>query len=104
MLAAMPSTAVWVDMTGSSPAAVRELATAARAHGVGVLDAPVGGGVLAARAGTLQVFVGCDAAVLDRCRPVPEALADPQRIIRVGGNGAGYTVKLLVICCGSARP
>ena len=80
MLAAMPSTAVWVDMTGSSPAAVRELATAARAHGVGVLDAPVGG----------------DAAVLDRCRRVLEALADPQRIIRVGGNGAGYTAKLLV--------
>jgi 3-hydroxyisobutyrate dehydrogenase len=80
MLAAMPSTAVWVDMTGNSPAAVRELATAARAHGVGVLDAPVGG----------------DAAVLDRCRRVLEALADPQRIIRVGGNDAGYTAKLLV--------
>jgi 3-hydroxyisobutyrate dehydrogenase len=76
----MPSTAVWVDMTGSSPAAVRELAAAARAHGVGVLDAPVGG----------------DAAVLDRCRRVLEALADPQRIIRVGGNDAGYTAKLLV--------
>jgi len=56
----------------------------------------VGGGVPAARAGTLQVFVGGDAAVLDRCRLVLEALADPQRIIHVGGNGAGYTAKLLV--------
>ena len=89
VLAAMPSTAVWVDMTSSSPAAVRDLADAARARGVGVLDAPVGGGVPAAQAGTLQVFVGGDAAVLDRCRPVLEALADPKRIIRVGGNGAG---------------
>ena len=96
VLAAMPSTAVWVDMTSSSPAAVRELTAAARARGVGVLDAPVGGGVPAARAGTLQVFVGGDAAVLDRCRLVLEALADPQRIIHVGGNGAGYTAKLLV--------
>jgi 3-hydroxyisobutyrate dehydrogenase len=96
VLAAMPSTAVWVDMTSSSPAAVRELAAAARARGVGVLDAPVGGGVPAARAGTLQVFVGGDAAVLDRCRLVLEALADPQRIIHVGGNGAKYTAKLLV--------
>jgi 3-hydroxyisobutyrate dehydrogenase len=96
VLAAMPSTAVWVDMTSSSPAAVRELAAAARARGVRVLDAPVGGGVPAAQAGTLQVFVGGDAAVLDRCRPVLEALADPQRIIHVGGNGAGYTAKLLV--------
>jgi 3-hydroxyisobutyrate dehydrogenase len=96
VLAAMPSTAVWVDMSSSDPAAVRELAAAARARGVGVLDAPVGGGVPAAQAGTLQVFVGGDAAVLARCRPVLEVLADPDRIIRVGGNGAGYTAKLLV--------
>jgi 3-hydroxyisobutyrate dehydrogenase len=96
VLAAMPSTAVWVDMTSSSPAAMRDLAAAAQARGVGVLDAAVGGGVPAARAGTLQVFAGGDAAVLDRCRPVLEALADPQRIIHVGGNGAGYTAKLLV--------
>jgi 3-hydroxyisobutyrate dehydrogenase len=96
VLAAMPSTAVWVDMTSSSPAAMRDLAAAAQARGVGVLDAPVGGGVPAARAGTLQVFAGGDAAVLDRCRPVLDALADPQQIIHVGGNGAGYTAKLLV--------
>jgi 3-hydroxyisobutyrate dehydrogenase len=96
VLAAMPATAVWIDMTSSSPAAGRELEAAARARGVGVLDAPVGGGIAAARAGTLQVFAGGEAAVLDRCRPVLEALADPRRIIHVGGNGAGYTVKLLV--------
>ena len=96
VLAAMPSGAVWIDMSSTSPAAGRELAAAARARGHEVLDAPVGGGVPAARSGTLQVFVGGDVAVLDRCRPVLEALADPQRIIHVGGNGAGYTVKLLV--------
>jgi 3-hydroxyisobutyrate dehydrogenase len=96
VLAAMPATAVWIDMTSSNPAAGRELTATAQARGVGVLDAPVGGGIPAARTGTLQVFAGGDAAVLDRCRPVLEALADPQRIIHVGGNGAGYTVKLLV--------
>jgi 3-hydroxyisobutyrate dehydrogenase len=96
VLAAMPSGAVWIDMSSTNPAAGRELAAAARARGVGVLDAPVGGGVPAAQSGTLQVFAGGDAAVLDRCRPVLAALADPQRIIHVGGNGAGYTVKLLV--------
>jgi len=52
--------------------------------------------VPAARSGSLQVFVGGDVAVLDRCRPVLAALADPHRVIHVGGNGAGYTVKLLV--------
>lgn len=96
VLAAMPPDAVWIDMSSTSPAAGRELAAAARARGVAVLDAPVGGGVPAARSGTLQVFAGGDVAVLDRCRPLLAALADPHRVIHVGGNGAGYTVKLLV--------
>lgn len=61
-----------------------------------MLDAPVGGGVAAARAGTLQLFVGGDAAVLDRCRPVLEVLADPHSISHTGGNGTGYLTKLLV--------
>jgi 3-hydroxyisobutyrate dehydrogenase len=38
-------------MTSSSPAAGRELVAAAWARGIGVLDAPVGGGVTAARLG-----------------------------------------------------
>jgi 3-hydroxyisobutyrate dehydrogenase len=95
VLAAMPSTALWIDMTSSGPAAVRELAAAALARGVGALDAPVGGDVPAAQAGTLHVFVAATR------RPWTGAarcwkLADPQRIIHVGGNGAGYTAKLLV--------
>src|ERR1700678_309617 len=77
VLGALPATAVWVDMTSSSPAAGRDLAAAAQARGVAVLDAPVGGAPPAARAGTLQVFVGGDAAVPNRCRPVLEALAHP---------------------------
>ena len=40
VLTIMPSTAVWVDMTSSSPAAMRDLAVSARARGLGVLDAP----------------------------------------------------------------
>jgi 3-hydroxyisobutyrate dehydrogenase len=96
VLAAMPATAVWVDMTSNSPIAARALAAGALARGVGVLDAPAGGGVPAAQAGTLQLFVGGDAAVLERCRPVLEVLAEPSLITHVGGNGAGYTAKLLV--------
>ena len=104
VLAVMPSTAVWVDMTSSSPAAGRELAAAAQARRVGVLDTPVGGGIPAARAGTLQVFVGGDAAVLDRCRPVLEALADPQRIIASAATAPGTRPSCWLTCCGSARP
>jgi 3-hydroxyisobutyrate dehydrogenase len=96
VLAAMPATAAWVDMTSNSPIAARPLAASALARGIGVLDAPVGGGVPAARAGTLQLFVGGERALLERCRPVLEVLADPRRIAHIGGNGAGYTAKLLV--------
>ena len=96
VLAAMPATAAWIDMTSNSPAAARSLAADAQARGIGVLDAPVGGGVPAAQGGALQLFVGGDGGLLERCRPVLEALAGPGRIAHVGGNGAGYTVKLLV--------
>jgi len=96
VLAALPPRATWIDMTSNSPDAARPLTAAARARGIGVLDAPAGGGVPAARAGMLQLFVGGDSALLDRCRPVLEVVADPQSITHAGGNGSGYLTKLLV--------
>jgi 3-hydroxyisobutyrate dehydrogenase len=95
-LAALPPAATWIDMTSSSPAMGRILVTAAQARGIGVLEAPVGGGVQAARAGTLQLFVGGDAALVERHRALLAVLADPARILHVGGHGAGYLTKLLV--------
>jgi 3-hydroxyisobutyrate dehydrogenase len=83
-------------MTSTSPGAGRVLAGAARSRGVGMLEAPVGGGVPAAAAGTLQLFVGGDAALLERHRALLQALADPDRIAYMGGPGAGYTAKHLV--------
>lgn len=94
VLTAMPATTIWVDMSSNSPTAGRELAAAAAARGVAALDAPVGGGVEAARSGTLQLFVGGDHKVLEQARPALDVLA--RRVTHVGGSGAGYTVKLLV--------
>jgi 3-hydroxyisobutyrate dehydrogenase len=96
VLAAMPVAATWVDMSSNSPATGRDLAALAEARGIAVLDAPVGGGVAAAETGTLQLFVGGDREILDRCRSVLEVLAGAGRIAHVGGHGAGYTTKLLV--------
>jgi 3-hydroxyisobutyrate dehydrogenase len=94
-LAALPPEATWIDMTSSSPQAGRALAAAAAARGIAVLEAPAGGGVPQARAGTLQLFVGGDSDVLERHRALLEVLADPERITHVGGPGAGYLAKLL---------
>jgi 3-hydroxyisobutyrate dehydrogenase len=95
-LGALRAGAAWIDMTSNSPAAVRPLRELALARGVAVLEAPVGGGVQAARQGRLQLFVGGDAGVLAEHRPLLESLAGPGGIAHVGGHGAGYTVKLLV--------
>jgi 3-hydroxyisobutyrate dehydrogenase len=88
--------AAWIDMSSSSPAAIRPIREQAIRQGVEVLEAPVGGGIEAAREGTLQLFVGGEAAAVERHRALLEVLGDPGRIVHVGGHGTGYTAKLLV--------
>jgi 3-hydroxyisobutyrate dehydrogenase len=61
-----------------------------------VLDAPVSGMSVGAASGMLQIFVGGDAEDVERVRPVFEAMGDPDRILHVGGHGAGYAVKLMI--------
>jgi 3-hydroxyisobutyrate dehydrogenase len=68
----------------------------AEPRGVAVLDAPVSGMASGAQAGTLQIFVGGQEPAYRRVRPLLEAMGDPERIVHVGGNGAGYTVKLMI--------
>src|SRR4051794_34509158 len=64
-LAGSKSGNVLVDMTTSEPSLAREIAEAAKAKGVGALDAPVSGGDVGAKNGTLSIMVGGDAAVLE---------------------------------------
>src|SRR5260370_6237336 len=88
--------AVWVDMSTSVPEVADRVLALARPRLVAVLDAPVSGMAAGAKAGTLQIFVGGEADAYHRIRPVLEAMGDPDKIRHVGGNGAGYTVKLMV--------
>lgn len=57
------------------------------------VDAPVSGGGHMAAAKTLLVMVGGDDDVIDRCRPVLNAFANP--LVHLGGLGAGQAAKLL---------
>jgi 3-hydroxyisobutyrate dehydrogenase len=88
--------AIWMDMSTSVPEVAARVLALAGPRSVGVLDAPVSGMAAGAAAGRLQIFVGGDAEDYRRVRPVLEAMGDPDRIIHVGGNGAGYTVKLMI--------
>jgi len=94
LLAGMAPGSVWVDMSTSIPAVADRVR--AVAGEVAVLDAPVSGMATGAQAGTLQIFVGGDEVVFERVRPLLEAMGDPERIVYVGANGAGYTVKLML--------
>jgi 3-hydroxyisobutyrate dehydrogenase len=81
-----------VDMTTSGRALAQSIASALAGRGVRVLDAPVSGGPIRARDGTLAMMVGGDAAALEGVRPVLSVLAS--HIVLHGTSGAGQSAKL----------
>lgn len=87
-----PGTVVAIHST-VMPATCRDLADAATARDVTVLDAPVSGGRAAALARSLVVAVGGDADAFDRCRAVFQAFGDP--VVHLGPVGAGQYAKLV---------
>jgi len=80
-----------VDMSTISPSATRDFAERLATQQVAMLDAPVSGGSEGAKKGTLSIFVGGEAAHLERARPVLQSLGTT--ITHVGPIGAGQAVK-----------
>ena len=81
-----------VDMSTISPAVTRHIASELGKAGVRMLDAPVSGGDVGARNGSLSIMVGGDADTFEECLPVFQAMG--KNIVNVGGHGMGQTVKL----------
>ncbi|AKC77566.1 3-hydroxyisobutyrate dehydrogenase [Xanthomonas arboricola] len=92
ILAQIPEGALVIDCSTIAPASARKLAAEAQARGLAVLDAPVSGGTAGAAAGSLTFIVGGAAQVLERARPVLQAMG--KNIFHVGDNGAGQVAKL----------
>jgi 3-hydroxyisobutyrate dehydrogenase len=92
----MPIGSTWIDMGSNAPALSEPLAELARAAGVGLLEAPVGGGPAEAERAALQLFVGGDTELVATHEFVLFALADPAKVFHVGPLGHGYLAKLLV--------
>jgi 2-hydroxy-3-oxopropionate reductase len=80
-----------VDMSTSSPLLARQLASMARERGIGMLDAPVSGGDVGARDGTLSIMVGGEDDDFERARPLFQVMGET--VVHVGGTGAGQVVK-----------
>lgn len=83
---------IYVDCSTISPAVAREVAAAMHERKVAMLDAPISGGDVGAKAGTLAIMVGGDPEAFERCRPIFDVLG--KTIVHVGPNGAGQVVKL----------
>lgn len=80
-----------VEMSTVAPAAVAQL-TSLLEPTVRVVDAPVLGSIGEVEAGTLTIFAGGSADVVDRIRPL---LAPLGRVVHVGPSGAGAAAKLV---------
>ena len=87
-----PGTTV-IDMSSSDPARTRVLAATLAEAGVTLIDAPVSGGVVGARTGTLTVMVGGPAVAFERFKPMLAAIG--ARVVHAGDVGAGHAVKAL---------
>ncbi|NCT99090.1 MAG: 2-hydroxy-3-oxopropionate reductase [Comamonadaceae bacterium] len=83
---------VVIDMSSISPMATKAFAQRINALGADYVDAPVSGGEVGAKAGTLTIMCGGDAAVFQRVKPLLECMG--KNITLVGGNGDGQTTKV----------
>jgi 3-hydroxyisobutyrate dehydrogenase len=84
---------VFVDMTTSSPQLAEELAESAARRGISALDAPVSGGDVGARQGTLSIMVGGKHAAFEQLQPLWQCLG--KTIVHHGPPGSGQHAKLV---------
>ena len=84
---------VLVDMTTSDPSLAVEISAAAQAKGVHSVDAPVSGGDVGAKNGTLSIMIGGEKAVVDALQPCWDAMG--KTIVHQGEAGAGQHTKMV---------
>jgi len=91
LLDSMGQGTLLVDMSTSSPVLARKLAREAARKRIGMLDAPVSGGDVAAKQGTLSIMAGGEKEDFEKARPLFEARGET--IVHVGESGAGQVTK-----------
>ena len=81
-----------IDMSSISPIATKEFAKKINDLGCEYLDAPVSGGQVGAKGGTLTIMIGGKESVFQAVKPVFELMG--KNITLVGDNGAGQVTKV----------
>lgn len=81
-----------IDMSSIGPMETKDFAARINELGCDYIDAPVSGGEVGAKAGSLTIMIGGPDAAFERARPLFELMG--KNITLVGGNGAGQTTKV----------
>lgn len=89
----IPKNAVLVDMTTAAPQTIIKIERFLKKYGVGVVDAPVSGGVNRATDGTLSFFCGASDDNFLKAHPLLSALGTS--IFRLGEVGNGKAMKAI---------
>ena len=82
-----------VSMSTIDPVALKKMHQTLAKKGIGFIDAPVAGMEEGAKLGTLKAYVGGEASVLEKCRPVLNAMTSEIR--HIGSIGQGTMMKLV---------
>lgn len=85
--------ALIIDMSSSVPVDTQSLGKDLAARGIGLIDAPVSGGVKRAIDGSLSIMAGGDAALVERAKPVLQMMA--KSVFATGPLGSGHAMKAL---------
>lgn len=93
VLAGAATGSVIVDMTTSGPSLAEEIAEEALEAGVHAIDAPVSGGDVGAKNGTLSIMIGGQKDVVDALRPCWEAMG--KTVVYQGEAGSGQHTKMV---------
>lgn len=100
LLAGMTAESAWFDLSTNAPSVMRRLHEAFSVSGISVLDAPVSGGPIGARNGTLTLWIGGSREQFIRFTSVLESFSS--RLQYVGDIGTGCVAKLVHNAAGYA--
>lgn len=93
ILAGLAAGGLVIDMTTSQPSLAQKIAASAKEKGCSALDAPVSGGDVGAKNGTLAIMVGGEQAAFDRAKPLFEIMG--KTIALLGPAGSGQHTKMV---------
>ncbi|MEM2226554.1 MAG: NAD(P)-dependent oxidoreductase [Candidatus Bathyarchaeia archaeon] len=92
ILAGAKRGSIMIDMSTSQPSLAVEIYSKAKAIGAHALDAPVSGGDIGAREGTLSIMIGGDRDIAERVKPLFQLMGKSIRYM--GPAGSGQSAKL----------